>query len=134
MAIPSRYRERLADLAEGQLVATVDRVKCLLIYPLPDWEEFENKLMSLSYFNPGVRTLQEVMVGQASELRMDSHGRVLVPRILREFAKLDRRAILLGQGKKFELWDEERWNKRRDVWLAGNDETDLPAVLESLSL
>src|SRR5690606_30947621 len=47
LAIPSRYRERIIARAEGHLVATVDRDYCLLIYPLPDWEEIESKLVSL---------------------------------------------------------------------------------------
>jgi transcriptional regulator MraZ len=53
---------------------------------------------------------------------------------LREFAGLARQAILIGQGNKFELWDEESWNQKRDEWLGDDDETDLPAELESLSL
>ncbi len=72
----------------------------------------------------------------ASELELDGHGRVLIPRELREFASLERQAILIGQGNKFELWDEARWNERRDEWLAdeGGDGLGLPSDLESLSL
>jgi len=136
LAIPSRYRERIASRAEGHLVATVDRDYCLLIYPLPDWEEIERKLVRLPTLNRQVRRLQRLMVGYATELEMDGHGRILVPRELREFAGLDRSAMLIGQGNKFELWDEERWNTRRDEWLAADDGdlTDLPQELESLSL
>ena len=134
MAVPSRYRERIVNHAQGQLVSAPDRIGCLLIYPLPDWKEIEAKVMSLSNFNTTVRTLQEVMVGQSGDMQMDAHGRILIPRMLREFARLDRHVILLGQGKRFELWDEERWNRRRDEWLAGDDDEDLPDVLESLSL
>jgi MraZ protein len=53
---------------------------------------------------------------------------------LREFAGLGRQAVLIGQGNKFELWDEDSWNQKRDEWLGDDDETDLPAELESLSL
>jgi len=47
---------------------------------------------------------------------------------------LGRQAMLIGQGNKFELWDEDSWNQKRDEWLSDDDETDLPAELESLSL
>ena len=136
MAIPSRYRERLFARCKGELIAAVDRAKCLVIYPLPDWEAFEAKIMSLPYFDPEVRILQEVVVGQSGEMTMDTHGRILIPRILRDFAKLKRNAMLLGQGKRFELWDEERWIRRRDEWLAmgEGDGGDLPAELRSLTL
>lgn len=136
LAVPARYRERLAVRCNGQLICTVDQDHCLLLYPLPDWEEIERKLMRLSSFNQSTRRLQRLMVGYASELEMDGHGRVLVPRELREFAGLDRQVMLLGQGNKFEIWDEQRWTERRDAWLNGDgiDGLDLPAELESLSL
>lgn len=136
VAIPVRYRERLATRCAGQLICTVDPEYCLLIYPLPDWEELERKLVRLPSLKPKARRLQRLMLGYASELELDSHGRVLIPRELREFASLEREAILFGQGNKFELWDEKRWNERRDEWLAeqGQGWGDLPAELESLSL
>ncbi|HEX6996711.1 MAG TPA: division/cell wall cluster transcriptional repressor MraZ [Gammaproteobacteria bacterium] len=136
VAIPSRYRERIISRAGGQLVATVDRDYCLLIYPLPDWEEIERKLIRLPALNKQARRLQRLMVGYATELEMDGHGRILLTRELRDFAGLDRQAMLIGQGNKFELWDEERWNARRDEWLAddGGDLGGLPEELESLSL
>ncbi len=135
LAIPSRYRERLESRSEGHLIVTVDRDYCLLIYPLPDWEDIEQKLIRLPSLNKDARLLLRLMLGHAAELEMDSHGRILLPRELREFASLVRRATLIGQGKKFELWDEDNWSARRDEWLAGgNETTDLPAELETLSL
>ena len=135
LSVPTRYRERLLARCEGQLVATVDRDYCLLIYPLPDWEEIERKLVRLPSLNKQARRLQRLMVGYASELEIDGHGRVLLPRELREFASLEKQALLIGQGNKFELWDEERWNAKRDAWLVDDDgdELGLPAELESLS-
>ena len=78
--------------------------------------------------------MQRIMVGYATEVDIDGHGRILLSRELREFAGLDRQAILIGQGNKFELWDEERWNEIRDAWLNTDDDGDLPPELESLSL
>jgi MraZ protein len=136
LAIPVRYRDQLMTRAEGRLVATVDRDYCLLIYPLPDWEEIERKLTRLPALNKQSRRLQRLMLGHATELEMDSHGRVLLTRELREFAGLDRQTMLIGQGNKFELWSEERWSARRDEWLADDDgeEAGLPQELESLTL
>ena len=134
LAIPTRYRERLSTRCEGQLVVTVDKDYCLLIYPFPDWEEIERKLVRLPSMNKQARRLQRLMVGYATEIDIDAHGRILLPRELREFARLGRQAILIGQGNKFELWDEESWNEKRDAWLAEEDDADLPAELESLSL
>jgi len=136
LAMPTRYRERIAQRCDGQLVVTVDKDYCLLVYPLPDWEEIERKLVRLPSLNKQARRLQRLMVGYATELELDGHGRILLPKELREFANLDRQAILIGQGNKFELWDDARWNEKRDEWLAEGEsgEESLPAELESLSL
>ena len=135
MVMPTRYREQIAEIAPGKLVVTVDKDQCLLIYPLPEWEQIERKLMSLPSLNATARRLQRLMVGHATDLPLDGHGRVLLPPELREFAKLERHGMLIGQGNRFELWDEARWNERRDAWLANADApTDLPSELESLSL
>jgi len=135
MVMPTRYRERLAERGGPGLVITIDRDQCLLIYPLPDWEEIERKLMRLPTLNEHARRLQRLMVGHATDLELDGHGRLLLPPKLREFAHLDRNAMLIGQGNRFELWDEQRWDERREQWLNGEESSmSLPAELGSLSL
>jgi MraZ protein len=134
LAIPTRYRERLASRCDGQLVVTVDKDYCLLLYPLPDWEDIERKLMRLPSLDKRARRLQRLMVGHATEVDVDGHGRILLSRELREFAGLSKQAVLLGQGNRFELWDEERWNETRDGWLSDGDDADLSAQLETLTL
>ena len=135
MVMPTRYRERLREQSQGRLVVTVDRDQCLLVYPLPEWEQIERKLMALPTLHAQSRRLQRLMVGHATDLELDGHGRLLLPPELREFAGLDRHAMLVGQGGRFELWDEARWTERRDFWLKSEESTtDLPAELDSLSL
>ena len=135
IVMPTRYRERLQEICGGRLVVTVDKDRCLLIYPLPDWETIERKLMQLPSLNSQARRLQRLMVGHATEVELDGHGRLLLPPKLREFATLTREAMLIGQGTRFELWDEARWDARRDEWLAGDEPAgDLPAELETLTL
>jgi MraZ protein len=136
MAVPSRYRERLFEICGGRIVITVDRDHCLLVYPLPEWEIIENKLVSLPSLNKQARLLQRLLIGYATECEIDSQGRVLLPAMLREFARLDKKTVLIGQGKKFEIWDEDTWNESQGEWVEsvkiGDD--DLPAALEELSL
>ena len=132
--MPARYREKLQERCGGNLVVTVDKDQCLLIYPLPDWEDIERKLNKLPTLNPRMRGLQRLMVGYATDLELDGHGRLLLPENLREFGQLTRDAVLVGQGLRFELWDEARWNEQRDEWLASPDTVgELPGELDSLS-
>lgn len=135
MVLPTRYREYALERGQGKLVATVDRDQCLLLYPLPDWELIERKLMSLPSLHAQARRLQRLMVGHATELDLDGHGRLLLPQELREFALLERRGMLVGQGNRCELWEEGRWNERRTLWLSNEAaETGLAAELDSLTL
>lgn len=135
MVLPTRYRDRILDRCQGHLVVTIDRDHCLLLYPLPEWEVLEAKLMRLPTLNDSARKLQRLMVGHATDVELDAAGRLLLPPKLREFAALDRDAVLIGQGNRFELWDETRWNERRDAWLADTSlPTELPADLGNLSL
>jgi MraZ protein len=133
MVMPTRYREQISELAQGKLVVTVDKGPCLLIYPLPEWEQTERELMNVPNLDAKSRWLQRVMVGQAEDLLLDGHGRVLLPPGLREFAKLGRHGMLIGQRTRFELWDEVRWNEGRDAWLA-QPATDPASQLASLKL
>jgi MraZ protein len=135
MVLPTRQRQRALERGEGRIVVTVDRDGCLLIYPLPDWEQIERKLMSLPTLNERARRLQRLMVGHATEVELDGQGRLLVPPELREFAALSRHAMLIGQGNRLELWDETRWTERRDFWLKSEETaSDLSAELDGLSL
>lgn len=135
MAMPTRYRERLMGRCDGQMVVTVDRDHCLLLYTLPDWEEIERKLVRLPSLNKQARRLQRLLIGHATEVELDANGRILLPSPLRGFASMDKQVVLIGQGNKFELWDETIWNERRESWLNEEDnDDDLPAELESLSL
>jgi len=136
LAIPTKYRDALVRLCEGQMVVTVDRDGCLLLYPLPEWEEIERKLARLSSFQKQTRRLQRLLIGHATECEMDGNGRILLSQPLREFAGLEKAVVLIGQSNKFEIWAESTWNERRQQWLEGDgeDDGDLPAELESLSL
>jgi len=135
MAMPAKYRDLLQVHCDGKLVITVDRDHCLLLYPAPQWEEIKRKLVKLPSLNKQARRLQRLLIGHATECDLDSAGRILLPPPLRIFAELDKHVVLIGQGNKFELWNEQLWNERREAWLTEDDGGEvLPAELESLSL
>ncbi len=137
IVVPTRYRERLGQEATSNVVLTIDtEERCLLLYPLVAWEEIENKLAQLPSFNPAARRIQRLLIGHATEVELDTHGRILVPPLLREYAGLSKLAMLVGQGKKLELWDEQHWQERRSQWLAeeSDQSSALPDEVKSLSL
>ena len=135
LALPTRYRGPLDDRCQGQVVLTVHDDRCLLLYPQPDWDEIERKLVRLPNQNKRTRTLQRMLLGHATELEIDKSGRILIPPRLREFASLDKRVVLAGLGNKFEIWNEEAWEQNCGEWVADDsDAGEMPDSLESLTL
>ncbi|MDD5033847.1 MAG: division/cell wall cluster transcriptional repressor MraZ [Methylococcaceae bacterium] len=136
LAVPTRYRAALQDCCEQQLVLTVSPDKCLLLYPMPEWERIERDLSKLPSLDKRVKRLQRLLIGHATECQMDSQGRVLIAEPLRKFASLEKRVVLVGQGPKFEIWDEDVWNHSCEEWVEEenlDDRSDLPPGLDSLS-
>ena len=129
MALPTRLRETVQQVSFGQLVLTIDiREKCLMLYPLSEWEKVQNTLAGLANVRNEIRTVQRLLIGHATDLELDAQGRVLLPRLLREYAELDKKLILLGQGNKIEIWNESQWNDRRADWL----DSDVVQSLDNL--
>lgn len=137
MAIPTRYRELLEINCQGRLILTIDtEERCLLLYGMPEWENIEKQVAALPSFNKSARRVQRLLIGYATEVELDSNGRILLPTLLREYAGINKHVVMLGQGKKFELWDDAQWSARRENWLTEEPENNetLPAEMQSISL
>jgi len=118
LAVPARYRERLSELCAGKVVVTISLLnRCLSVYSFPHWQEIETELHALPALDTKAQAIRHLLIGHANECEMDGQGRLLVPQSLREFASLDKQVKLIGQGMKFELWNEGAWAKRREELL-----------------
>ena len=133
VVLPARYRELLSEICNGQLVVTIDIDQpCLLIYPLNEWEIVEQKINALpGGVNKAVRRIQRKLIGYATDIEVNESGRLLLTAPLRNYARLDKKVVLIGQGNKFELWDEQLWDK---LCMEEDDDDDIPAALAELSL
>ncbi len=135
LAIPTRHRDELLQHCDGEMVVTIDtEERCLLIYPQPEWNDIQRKVESLPSFNKAARRVQRLLIGHATDIQMDGSGRLQLTPPLREYAYLDRKTVMLGQGSKFELWSEDHWHEKRDSWLGEESGLEIPAELQSLSL
>ena len=136
LTMPSRYRDEFMARCAGLLVVTIDTIdSCLCVYPLDEWELIEAKLRELPSLREENRRLQRLLIGNAVDLELDGSGRFLVPPRLREYAGLDKRAMLVGQLNKFQLWDEDAWNALADADLAAIKQPGaLPDQLQDLIL
>lgn len=119
LAVPAKHRELLSADGSGRVMVTLNPEGCLLIYPIPDWQPVYEQLRKLSGAQAGIA---RVILGYAEELELDAAGRVLIPAALRTRAGLDKAVALVGQGSKFEVWDEARWNAKVDSIMAAEPE------------
>ncbi len=136
LSIPTRYRDAL-QTQTAQVIITIDtEAPCLLLYSLSEWEVIERKLAELPSFNPVARRIQRLLIGHATESELDANGRLLIPAVLRDYAGLQKEAMLVGQGRKFEIWAAERWQTARNEWLASDlaGSEEMPDELKNLSL
>jgi MraZ protein len=132
MVLPARYRDTLAAICDGQLVVTIDIDQpCLLIYPLNEWEIVEEKINALPNFNKIAKRLQRKLIGYATDIEVNESGRILLTAPLRKYAHLEKKVVLIGQGNKFELWDEHLWEQH---CLEEDVEDEIPPALAELSL
>lgn len=115
MAVPTRYRDDLASVCQGQMVLTYSAFDsgCLWLYPQPEWARVREQVMALSTFSASHRSLQRRLVGSASQIELDGNGRVLLPQTHRHVAGLEKRIVLMGMGQRFEVWNETVLNQRR---------------------
>ncbi len=132
IVLPARYRERLAEISKSQLVVTIDTDQpCLLIYPLNEWEVVEEKINALPNFNKVAKRIQRKLIGYATDMEINDSGRILLTTPLRNYARLEKKVVLIGQGNKFELWDELLWEQH---CMEDDGDDEIPPALAELSL
>lgn len=137
LAVPSRFRDRLTVISGGSLVQTLSPLdRSLWLYPLNEWEIIETKLAVLSDFDKQSRRAKQMMRGYATDCQLDTQGRILLAQDLRDYAGIRKHAVILGQGNKFEIWDQASWKEQRDQWLeqVGTESGEPSDALKPLSL
>lgn len=136
IGMPTRYHERVLADCQGRFVVTVDiREKCLVLYPLPEWEAVEQRFNNLPSSNPAFAMLKRRIMGYATEVSMDASGRFLLSPELRSFAGLEKAVVLAGQGKKCEIWNKAGWDAMQaEAMVADFSAADLAAAIDTLAL
>ncbi|GAU07813.1 division/cell wall cluster transcriptional repressor MraZ [Desulfoplanes formicivorans] len=128
LMLPPEFREEALRLSpDGHLMLT-NFDGCVAVYPLPEWEEIEKSFATLNMADRKVRNFHRFFISGASEVTLDKQGRILIPPHLRKYAGLKKELVLAGVGRKFEIWDLERFEAQRmEV------EQDCDPILDSLA-
>lgn len=135
-ALPTRYHERSLAENQGRFVATVDiRENCVVLYPLAEWERIEARFNNLPSSDPRLAMLKRRIIGHATDVAMDSAGRLLISAALRNYANLDKSVVLAGMGMKCELWDKTAWEATQQISVSTDySAPELAGSIDSLAL
>ena len=129
LAVPKKYRDGLeADSGLKMVITTGQYEDCLVVYPLPEWQRIEERLRQHPDLRPEAddearakaEWTNRLVIGNATDCDIDSHGRLLIPPTLRKHAGLEKQVRMVGQTEKFELWDESTWSARSAEEFARN--------------
>lgn len=107
LAIPAKFRKELGNKA----VITKGLDQCLVVYPLSEWEKVAESLSRLPTGQSESRSFVRDFFSGASDVEMDTLGRILIPDYLKKIAGLREKVVILGVYKRLEIWDEEKWNE-----------------------
>ncbi|MCD8371328.1 MAG: division/cell wall cluster transcriptional repressor MraZ [Clostridiales bacterium] len=121
LIVPSKFREQLGD----EFVVTKGLDGCLFVYENSEWKALEEKLHTLPLTNANARKFSRFFLAGATTCEVDRQGRILLPAVLREFAKIDKEAVLVGVGSRIEIWS-------RDLWNESNSYDDMEEIAENM--
>ncbi len=111
VTVPARFREELG----AEFVMTKGLDQCLFIYSTDEWETLTERLRQLPFTRSDARSFVRLFFSGASQGSFDSQGRALIPANLREYADLDREAVIIGVGARIEVWAREAWERFQNV-------------------
>ena len=110
ITVPAKFRGNLED----GLVVTMGIDPCLWLYPADVWEALAQEINALPLTDPRAREFKRQVFGRASHSVPDKQGRVILPPSLREFADIDKQAVIIGLFDHCEIWNPERWRHRQE--------------------
>ncbi len=111
LSIPAKLRRHLSPEANDTFVMTQGTATCIDLYPMDQWQHFEQKLIDLNPFNPQEAKFIRMILQHATEDKLDSQSRILIPPNLLEYAGIEKEVLVLGALKKIELWDPNTYKK-----------------------
>ena len=108
--LPAGFKKQLKE-DENSFVISRGIDRCLTLYPMSSWEPIIQKINSLNDFDPKVRAFRRQFLGGATEVELDTAGRMLLPPTLKEYANLSKDIILVAALDKIEIWDSTKYKQ-----------------------
>lgn len=110
ISLPSKFRKQVGK----KIIITRGLDKCLFLYSPSQWKEISRKIGELGLGQADRRGLNRFMLAGATEVLVDSVGRILIPEYLKDFANIKTKVVFAGVYNRIEIWDEDQWNQYTD--------------------
>lgn len=107
LIMPSKLRDEIGY----KFIVTKGLDGCLFVFPLKEWEIFQEKLRALPVSDKNARNFTRFFFAGAIECEIDKQGRFLITSNLREFAGLDKDVVIVGMNSRLEIWSKEKWQQ-----------------------
>jgi MraZ protein len=111
ISVPSKFREVLRDKYGDENLIITNFERCLIVYPIKEWNEIERKAADLPQFKQEVISFLRHLIGSADDCPIDGQGRILIPQSHRNHARIKRDVVMIGMLTKFEIWAKEIWDE-----------------------
>ena len=109
--LPSRIKAQLPDDGGNELVIRRGFEPCLILYPMVEFKKVFSKISGLNEFNEEYRKLQRNFLSGVLTIELDSNGRLLIPKNMLAYARIEKDAMLVGTGNKVEMWNPSIYEK-----------------------
>ncbi|MDD5009125.1 MAG: division/cell wall cluster transcriptional repressor MraZ [Syntrophorhabdaceae bacterium] len=131
VSIPAKFREMLSVHHDLRLIFT-NLDGCIVGYPFQEWLNIEEKISNKSSMKKEERLFLRYFFSGASECTIDKLGRVLLPQALKTDAHIIKNVVIIGMGKKIEIWAKEKWEEL--VKQATSDPDQIASIVSELGL
>lgn len=131
VSIPAKFREALSQSADSRLILTI-LDGCIVAYPYQEWLHIQDKVSSSGPMRKEQRAFLRYFYSGATECTFDKLGRVLIPQTLKTDAHIQKNVVIIGVGKKIEVWAKEKWEEL--VRLATADPDQIADIVSELGL
>jgi MraZ protein len=106
VTLPRKIRQ---ELEEREVVLSRGFDTCIFGFDRESWEKEATKQLEAPVTEEKARAIRRYMFAGAEKVEVDKLGRVLLPALLKEYAKIGRDVMVIGAGDHFEIWDKQKW-------------------------
>lgn len=109
LIIPAKFRQAFKDHDVNALFLTRGLDGCLFLFSEAEWRVAESRFKQIPFTKGEGRKFNRLFFSGATEVTVDRLGRLLIPKMLKEFAHIKQDVVIVGVSNRIEVWAKEQW-------------------------